>query len=455
MTADALTNALAGLTVAKTRIDTISRNVSNASTEGYSRKVQGQSVTSQGIVQPGIVRRAVDDALTRSVRQSLGDTNRLDVTVDMLSQIEAQFGLPDENDALSAALTKLQTAFHDLSVSPQKDAAYGSAVTAADTVARTFRNLYQAAEAVRQNATDQIAAGVATVNDTLQQIARINTAIVAGHGTDVSDLEDERDRLLGTLSGLMDVTTFKKSNGAVAVYTTNGLPLVDATAQTIDPTAIAAQPSQPPAPPVTVIKNGTLGGLLTMRDTTMPKFEAQLDDMARALTVEFKGVGVELFNDGGSTTFAVPVDPVQLAGYAARIDVNDTIRATPSKIRDGNSATPLDPGDTTFIDGVVNLFNRTDVAFTASTGLPPTGGLVQAATDFVAAHSNDRATADSQLQHETTLQQIFKDKLSKVSGVSTDDEMAQLIQFQQAYAANAKVVATVGQLLQSLFQAVS
>src|SRR5690349_12024380 len=111
---DALSSALAGLSTTRALIDTVSRNVTNASTPGYTRKTQDTLTGPLGAVITGPVTRQVDDALIRSIRDSTSTASKLDVTASMLSQIETAFGSPDANNSLSGAITQLQTAYNDV-----------------------------------------------------------------------------------------------------------------------------------------------------------------------------------------------------------------------------------------------------------------------------------------------------------------------------------------------------
>jgi flagellar hook-associated protein 1 FlgK len=454
MAIDALSSALAGLGASQARIDTVSRNVANAQTDGYTKKTQQQTTDALGQTSLTAIQRSVDEALLNSVRASIGTTNSLDATVTLLSRIETVFGSAEANSSLSSAITGLQTAFQDLSVNPEKGALYNAVIDAGNALARGFHTIYDAAEGARADALKQLQDGVKTVNTTLQSIAEVNQQIVnlSGTGADVTDLEDQRDRLLTTLGGLMDVTTFKKPDGSLAVYTRTGQPLVDAT---VTPLAVSAagaiQTNAPPTPPATITpSSGTLGGLLTVRNTTLPALETQLDDIARAVTVEFQNIGVELFNDGGGTTFVV----ANQVGYADRIAVNNAIVANPTLIRDGASATPLAAGDTTNIDQALAIFNKTNIAFTVA-GLPATGGLAQVATDFVAGQAALRQAAENSLNSEKSVQQTLQNRVSAQTGVNVDDEVAQLTVLQQAYAANARVMQTTRELFTTLFNAIS
>lgn len=467
MTADALNLSLAGLDVTKARIDTLSRNISNAQTPGYSEKTQTQTTGALGQVMLGPVTRNVNQQLQNSLNQTTGTVNQLQVSVNLLSKIETAFGSPGSDSSLSSAITGLQNAFQDLSVNPEQGTLYNSVLDAAKTVALNLNQLSQTISTANSDAGQQIQQSVTTVNQALQSIDALNKQIVAaGVGADVTDLQDQRDQAISTVSGAMDITTYTKSDGTIAVYTADGKPLVDFSAATISQSGNNIEWNMPPAAPATIrISSGTLGGLQTLQKSTLPGVQSQLDDIARALTVEFNNINIPLFNDGGSSPLlgsnpalpispANPVNPTQLTGYAGRIAVNQAVIATPTLIRDGNSPVPLAPGDTMNIDQAVALFNRQNVTFNSATGLPATGSLVQAATSFVSGQSTLRANAQNSLTSEQALQQTLQNQVSAQSGVNIDSEVAQLAVLQNAYSANARVLTTSQNLFTTLFNAV-
>jgi flagellar hook-associated protein 1 FlgK len=465
---DALGQSLAGLDVTRARIDVLSRNIANAQTDGYSEKTSSQTTGPLGQVFLGAVSRNVDQQLQASLNDTSGQVNQLNVQVNLLQQIETAFGSPTADTSLAAAITGLQNAFQNLSVNPEQTSLYSSALDAAHTVAANLNSLSRTVSTTNTQATIQIQQSVTSANDTLQQIDKINKEIVAQTGaSDITDLEDQRDRLVSTLGGMMDIKVFARPNGGIAVYTADGKPLVDFTAATISSNGsqiIWNAPGSTSAP--IKISSGTLGGLQILETQTLPAVQAQLDDVARALTVEFNNINIPLFNDGGGTPLngtnpALPIsvgnppDPVQLVGYADRIAVNSTVLATPTILRDANSATPLAPGDTTNINQALQLFNRTNIAFTASTGLPASGSFVSVTTDFIAAQSALRANAQASLSSEQALQQTIQNKISAQSGVNVDNEVAQLAVLQNAYSANARVMQTSRDLFNTLFAAMN
>jgi flagellar hook-associated protein 1 FlgK len=458
MPIDAINLAVAGLDVTKARIDTLTRNISNAQTPGYTRKIDSQTVGTLGQVEQGAILRNVNESLLKSLRESTGTQNQLQTTVTLLSQLETAFGTPSANTSLSAQITNLQNAFQDVSINPEQGSLYNAVIAAANGVTRTLHQLTQTVTSAGTDAQTQLQQAVTTVNQTLTSLNAVNDQIVAHSGNDdITDLQDQRDRLLSTLSGLMDITTFSKPYGAIAVYTRDGKPLVDtgvATLQLGGATGLTWSSGNSAPAPVTVT-SGTIGGLLNLQRTTLPAMQGQLDDIARALTVEFNAINVPIFYQPGAT----PFNPASYAGYAGIIAVNPTV--TQNTIHDGAvpaqtlvSGPALAPGDTTFIDQAVNLFNRNNVAFTAA-GLPATGNLAQVATDFITGQSALRASAEDTLKSETTLKQTLQATLSSQSGVNVDDEVAQLTVLQNAYSANARVLQVSKDMYTTLFNAVS
>jgi flagellar hook-associated protein 1 len=469
--------AVAGLNATMARIDTLTQNITNASTPGYTTKSVTAVTGGEGQVQLGAVTRSVDSALQQSLQSATGTQNQLQATVTLLSQLESAFGTPAASNSLSAQITNLQTAFQDLSVNPEQSSLLTSVVNAASSVARSLNGLTQTVSQVSATATAQLQQSVTIVNQTLQTIGALNTRIISQPSNgDVTNLQDQRDTAINTLAGLMDVTTYTQSNGAIAVYTRDGKPLVDTSVASVSlGGSTGLQWNSPPAAPAAInVGSGTIGGLLTVQQTTAPAIQSQLDDVARTLTVEFNAINVPLFSDNGTAPLAGvnpglpisstnPANPTQLAGYAGRIAVDRTVANDPSIIHDGAVSpagvgpvvanAPLAPGDTSVIDQAVALFNRTNVAFTAS-GLPATGNIIQVASNFVANQSTAQSNAQASLTSQQALVSAVQDKISAQSGVNIDQQVAQLQVLQNAYAANARVLQTTRDVFTTLFNAV-
>jgi flagellar hook-associated protein 1 FlgK len=227
--------------------------------------------------------------------------------------------------------------------------------------------------------------------------------------------------------------------------------LVDNSVSTlkIDPLthAVTVQPGGGGSAVPISLSGGSLSGILQTRDVTLPAFRSQLDDIAASLTQGVAAAGVALFNDGGS----VPYAAANKTGFADRIAVDSAITANPALVRDSSGLTPS--GDTTAIANVLGFFDSTATTF-AAPGLPAQGKIGDVAGALVANYSTMRANLQSQRDQQTAVKESIDQRLANEDGVNVDQELTQLIQLQNSYAANAKVLETVNQLYQQLISMV-
>jgi flagellar hook-associated protein 1 FlgK len=232
---------------------------------------------------------------------------------------------------------------------------------------------------------------------------------------------------------------------------------------------------------------GQIGANLLLRDRTLPADQAALDEFAYNLSSRFAAQGLTLFTDGAG---AVPIGggpPTQstYVGYAAGIQVNPAVQASPSLVRDGTGAVTGSPtgasaftpnpaggpaGFTTLITRVLNFalgsearsgvpqpaFNTAGLGPGGTLAAPFTGAatLGDYAAAMTASQSADSATTTNQLSTEQAVQTALQGQVSAVSGVSIDAEMSKMIELQNAYTANARVMAMVQSMFGALLQAV-
>ncbi len=232
------------------------------------------------------------------------------------------------------------------------------------------------------------------------------------------------------------------------------------------------------------LTGGQLGANITLRDTTLPTYQAELDEFSQNLASRFSTQGLTLFSDPTGNVPAGGGSPVQsgYVGFASEIQVNPAVQASPSLVRDGtNASTPpaavFTPnpaggpaGFSTLIDNVLTYTLGADAADgvpqppSNTTGLGPSGTLNapyatpatlgDEATNLVASQAQDSANTTSQLSTEQAVQTTLNNTLSTSTGVNMDTEMSLMIQLQNAYGANAKVIATVQSMWTQLIGAV-
>lgn len=458
---NSLSAALAGLQVARAGIDLTSRNIANANDPAYTRKSQVQSTDLGGAPTVAGVQRHIDTGLQRTARDATSSTGMLDAQSRYAQQISLSFGTPGAATSLSNLTAQLGNSFQSLATQPESDTAYTEVVNAASRLATSVRGLYQSADRVASNAGNELSEAIESVNKNLQLIDGLNKKIIANTTSDTTDLEDQRDRAIAEVAEQLDVTTFARPDGGISLYTKNGTALVDATANTLSsnlaagtgPVQLLVQVAAGSFAQTQMIpRSGAIAGLLDVINTQVPNLQSQLDDFASTLSTSLTAVGVELFNDAGATTFDPVATPAQVNGYANRIAVNNAFVAVPRSIRDGTSATPLAPGDTTYIDAAVGVFASTVLTFSGP-GMKSPSGLAAAASDIITGQSSAQADLDNRLQAEQATKSAIDTLISSDSGVNLDTEFSNLLQLQQAYAANARIVAANQSLFNTLLVA--
>lgn len=487
----ALQAAVSGLKVAQKAIDVTSRNIANTQTPGYTRKILPQETLIAGadpigvFVLPEI--RNLDADLQRDYFRASGDVASLQVQDAYLERVQAIYGKPEEEGSIAHSLSKLNDSFVELAASPEEDVYLRATVERARQTARTFNNTSTQLTAIRNDVQDAMAISVDEINAQLSDIARLNTRIAleqAGSNS-TADLEDQRDEAIRLVAEQMDITSFKRSDGMIVVQTRTGQTLADGQARQLffDPTPLSPASFHPTsAAPIRLNDpttgtdlipgglGGRLGGLVELRDTILPRQQAQIDELAHKTALRFDAQNLTLFTD---TAGVIPADaPPAYVGFAAQIQVNTTVAGDPTLLRQGTGGGPaVDPGDNTVMLNVINFTFGPfqDAAGTAhvpfrATGVGPdlavTTRLPTAATleEYSRALITDQATEHADIIRRADFEESYRDTLERrllnESGVDVDIEVSRLIELQQNYAAAARMVQTVDQLFQELLNSI-
>ncbi len=483
----ALSIASGGLANVNRQMALISQNVANASTPGYAAETSTQqSLTADGQgmgVHSGPATRDVDAALQGQVRHQNAAVAGLQTRQTALQALDATQGAPGQGGDLASLLGDLQDQFSTLLNSPDSQAQQTQVVNAAGALAQGINNLSVAYTAQRQAAQDNIVREVATLNATLATIGRLSDKIVTlqSGGQSTADLENQRDAALADLSQLVDMKVLQQPSGDLLLTTNGGLILPIHGGTQFATSGAGMQPGAyypgggVPAIVLGVVdvtrqlQGGRIGANITLRDTTLPTDQAELDEFAQNLASRFAGNGLSLFTDPNGAVPSGGGVPVQsgYVGFAGTVQVNSAVQANPGLVRDGTPS--INASGLAGFTGIINLvLNNTLGAAPplASNvgGLGPAGNLSapyavpatlgQLAATMLAAQAQDSAATTSQLDTEQAVQTTFGSKLTAQSGVNIDSEMSLMIQLQNAYGANAKVIAAVQAMWSQLLNAV-
>ena len=495
----ALSIATGGLAVVQRQINIVSQNVANASTAGYVREVATQtSLTAGGDpsgVESGPTQRALDGPLQASVLAQGAVVSGLQTTASALSAVDAAQGTPgDSGSSLASLAGGLQTAFVTLRADPSSAPGQQAVVSAAQSLAGGINALAATYTAQRQSAQDAIVQQVSVADQTLSQIGTISDQIVKlrSQGLSTADLENQRDEQVQTLGSLVSVHTSVAADGDMTVMTDNGTVLPtrgsDATLTTRDSTIAPGDSysatSSSGIAPITLggidvtasLTGGSIGANIALRDTTLPTYQAELDEYSHTLATQFSGNGLALFTMAGAPVPAASTAPVPPAttlavqapyvGLAGTLQVSQAVVTQAGLVQTGTGTPPAaggGGGDTTEIDAVLNNTFSSGVS-SATVGLGPlgnldapyngSGGLVSMAATLVASQSGDSAAATASLATETGVQTTLAAQFSTASGVSVDQELSNMVELQNAYGAGGKIISSVQAMFTDLLNAV-
>ncbi len=502
----ALGIASSGLMAVQRALAQASANVGNAQTPGYTAKTvqqQARSLDGQPAgVLTGVAQRAVDLAVVAQIGASTSDQAAATLRERLLQGVQDAYGTvsgADSNSSLADDINTLRSAFITLQGSPQDTGAQRNAITAARAVATDFNQVGQAVTKARQQAQDGMVQQVAAANAALRSIGGLNRQIQHAQiqGQSTANLEDQRDQAVQTLAASIAVKVIRQSDGNMLVLSQGGAMLpTDPNRDTlaITPATVGPNAYYGPAgslPGVMMggvdvtrqMTGGALGSAIELRDTTLPRTQAEADSAAGQLAYRFDQEGLTLFTAPAGTVpdMAQPYTIGGQLGFASAIQVNAAVVGNPTLVRDGTRSvsiagggvtnfTPNPPGGPAafagLIDNVVNFTFGTQAATgtgwasIATTGLGPDGTLSStinpavSVQDYAATvesvHSADAAAAGTAKDLAAGLLATLQQRFNTQSGVSVDNEMTVMIQLQQAYAANAKVVGAVQSMWDAL-----
>lgn len=432
----ALAAQYAGLSV-------VSNNIANANTSGYSRQVV--SLTAAASVQDGVsVDEGVsydgytsvrDNVLNLAINAATSQQGSLTAQNSLLSQVNTAFSGTDTG--IGANISTLFSDLSGLSTNPSDPSARQAVLSAAQQVVTSFQQGANALSDAATSADQQVTATVGQINALAQQVASLNGQLgtMAASGQDGGALEDQRDELTAQLAQLTGVSS-TQTETTPTLTTATGSPLVvGSTAYALQVTTGAdgvAHVLNAEGDDITSqLTGGTLGGAITTRDQTLPGLSQQLNTLASQFATAMNAAqaqGYDVNGNAGGPMFDLPADPTESAGG---ISVALTSGSDIAVSSDGSA------------DSSGNVQNLLAVQTNdLGTGATPTDAYANLVQDIGNAGSevNSNLTATS-----ASLQQLQTQQDSE-SGVSIDEETTNLIRYQQAYTAAAKVVSTINDL---------
>ena len=444
--------AASGLAAAQVGQDVVGNNISNANTPGYSVEsvdlqanlplsppdsVNGSVATGQiGTgVSAGVITRATDQYLNVQVRNANSDVGSQTAQSTNLAQVEAAYGEPSSS-GLNETLTQFYQSFNAVVSNPEDTGARATAVQAGVAVANSFQGISTQLNSTSTQLTAQENVDLGTVNSYGTQIAQLNATIRASQvaGQQPNTLLDQRDELVDKLSSLVNVSTQANSDGTINVSIGTSDLVLGVTANTLTVSGLQARGD---------LQSGELAGVVQSQATVQSNITA-LNTLASAIATQVNAVHSAGAGEDGTT--GLNFFNVTSGNEAATITVNPTLVSDPTKLAaaavpSGGGAPPA--GDSSNASALAALQTASVTSLANTTTLNYYQNLVTTA-------GSQAATANTALSSAQAAQTQFTQQRDSVTGVSTDQEMTHMLQFQNAYQANAKVVTTMESMLTSL-----
>lgn len=334
----ALSAATSSLRTIQTNLAVASSNIANSDTDGYSVKSTVQSNTVSSGQGTGVTIKAiqsrVDASLVRTIVGAAATSGAAATTTEYLQSLSDALGTLSGSgsggQSLSSAVADAVAALEELASTPESTTLKTQAVMAFDDAASALRTTSATVQSLRQDADSGIEEAVASVNDILTQLSALNDSVVRARlaGQPTADLDDQRNSLLQSLSGYMDITYFSDSTGAIKVYTGTGEPLLTSVIHPLSYESASGVDAGTTYPGgfsgimlngkdiTTTLKSGSVAALVTMRDTTLPAFQAELDSQAASL--------MDTLNSLHNGSTAVPA-PSSLTGTVTGLSGTDSL----------------------------------------------------------------------------------------------------------------------------------
>lgn len=379
MSVDSLHAALSGLRASQRQMGLISTNIANATTPGYTRKilpltdfaVNGESI---GVV-TGQIRRQVNTTLQFDLYAQTSLSKSTDAQLKYLKEIQSFHGNPNDETALPTMLQQIGNDFAALADSPTSPDLLSATVSHAQDFAVRVNKLSDLYTRLRNDVQSEMQDSVTKINGYLQQINDLNNQIARNIniGMATADLEDQRDLAVTNLSEQIDISYYSTGDGRLYIQTRQGHQLVDVLPRYLnfDPGTLGVASAYPASAAGIYIDNptsesqdfeitttglgGRLGGLLELRDDTLPRYQASLDEMAQKVAVRFEEQGLTLFtdSDGRVPDSVAPPAATNYTGFSQIMQVNSSVLANPELLRQGTEGETLPNGSAKIINRVV------------------------------------------------------------------------------------------------------
>lgn len=485
-----------GVTAHQRAIQVTSNNIANVNTPGYSRQrplfgsiaptLLPDGFPTGGGVELVEVERVADQFLDSQLwreRQNMAFDEGKSTGLGRIESIMEELS----GDGIGSSLSAFFGSLNDLATNPSDPTVRATVVEKAVSLTTLLNDTDSRLAQAAVDENQRVAQIAVEINQVAAEIANVNARIfqLEGAGDEAAALRDRRGSLMEELAEKVDFTSFERDDGQVAIFVGGGFLLVDSETSATLTTQVGASSNASffdvyqnvdgsVAGPITSrITGGELGAAISLRDDRIPFYRAQLDEFAyslavRANTAHMAGRGTvdstarRLFVDPTGTASAAGPDFVSISGAATRIAVNTDLVGNAFHLAAGQPTSGAAvEGDNRNALALAAIESTTSAMYQITSSPPDTVGgaasgvsrtLGQFYDSVLGGLGAERLTTQRRADSADLIVAELSERRGALSGVSIDEEVANLVRFERAYQASARVIQTANSLLMQLME---
>lgn len=480
---DLLSIGVTGLNVSKKALETTGHNLANANTEGYSRQRVNQTsnvpISKSGLVVGSGARitgvnRVHDQFIEKRLNSTISDHEFHKESAMQLDQIQNIFNEID-NDGLNKIMNKFYNSFRELANQPENETIRSVVRDNAALAVKDFRRIRGTLDDLARNVDRKLEMDVKSINQLVKNVAKLNKkiAIIEANGDETGDLRDQRDLAIRDLSTFFKINSYTDNNGNYNVSAKGVGSLVSAgeyqeldvvSKSKIDSSnnmagSVEVVFKNKPKNPITKnFSGGTFTSLLNTRNDHLENAQKQMDKLAfqfiqttnavhrrgyvnREIKVDQNGNPAQQDSVGPTTGINFFKDVDKIDGAASIIDLSENVKDDISNIT--TALSPNSPGDNRVAIGISKIQHEKILDNGTTT-------IEEKFLQTVGQIGMNAGKANLDAEQSDGLLAQTKAVKERLSGVSIDEETANLVRYQQAYDASAKVLKSADEMFKTV-----
>ena len=431
----------------RSAVSTTAKNIANVNTVGYTLLRPDLSTSlynsfqSNGLRLEGAVRmrQSYAEKQIRHEKQDLGKHRTAEL---IYSEIEGIFNEPSDT-SISNVMANFWDSWNDLANSPESQTARNVVKNRGIILSQTFNQTYDQLNDLSKNLEQELSDKVNEINLLIEQIGALNKQIMANPGFNIMD---QREQLVLQLAEKIPINVREIDNSNMIV-SLNGLILCSndtnhllALDTSVDGNRSVVNIKYAESGKNILINSGEIGALVDIHNNDIPDYQEQLNSIAQALIVNTNRIHRTGYNQNGITGKDFFDSS---ATDAAKFAVSDEILTNSDYIAASNSASAI--GDGSIAQQISDL--RFDEIADGST-------VNEIYIGMLGDIGNTKQSHTFLNKNQTLVIQNLENQRDAVAGVSLDEEMSRLIQYEQGYTAAARLLNTVDEMIDTLLSVV-